>query len=53
MNNPEKLATNSTQDTGKINVREHRMGNQNGQSRETSNTANKTQDEDKQKKNTR
>ena len=35
MNNPEKLATNSTQDTGKINVREHRRGNQNEQSRET------------------
>jgi hypothetical protein len=27
------------------------MGNKNGQSRETGNTANKTQDEDKQKKN--
>ena len=28
MNNPEKLATYSTQDTGQINVREHRRGNQ-------------------------
>jgi hypothetical protein len=35
MNNPEKQATNSTQDTGKINVREHRRGNQNEQSKET------------------
>ena len=32
MNNPEKLATYSTQDTGQINVREHRRGNQNEQS---------------------
>ena len=35
MNNPEKLATYSTQDTGQINVRENRRGNQNEQSRET------------------
>ena len=35
MNNPEKLATYSTQDTRQINVREHRRGNQNEQSRET------------------
>jgi hypothetical protein len=28
MKNPEKLATYSTQDTGQINVREHRRGNQ-------------------------
>ena len=35
MNNPEKLATYSTQDTGQINVREHRRGNQNEQFRET------------------
>ena len=35
MNNPEKLTTYSTQDTGQINVREHRRGNQNEQSRET------------------
>ena len=28
MNNPEKLATYSTQDTVQINVREHRRGNQ-------------------------
>ena len=34
MNNPEKLATYSTQDTGQINVREHRSGNQNEQFRE-------------------
>ena len=37
MNNPEKLATYSTQDTGQINVRQHRNGNQNEQSRETGN----------------
>jgi hypothetical protein len=35
MNNPEKLATYSTQDTGQINVRENGRGNQNKQSRET------------------
>ena len=35
MNKPEKLATYSTQDTRQINVREHRRGNQNEQSRET------------------
>ena len=33
--NPEKLATLGTQDTGQINVREYRMGNKKGQSRET------------------
>jgi hypothetical protein len=27
-NNPEKLATEGTQDTGQINVREYRRGNQ-------------------------
>ena len=37
MNNPEKLATYSTQDTGQINVREHRRENQNVQSKETGN----------------
>ena len=35
MNNPEKLATYSTQDTGQINVREHRRENQEEQSKET------------------
>jgi hypothetical protein len=35
--NPEKLATWGTQDTGQINVREYRTGNKNGQSRETGN----------------
>jgi hypothetical protein len=35
--NPEKLATQSTQDTGQINVREYRRGNEKGQSRETGN----------------
>ena len=33
--NPEKLATQGTQDTGHIHVREHQRGNQNGQYRET------------------
>ena len=37
MKNPEKLATYRTQDTGQINVREHRRGNQNEQFRETDN----------------
>ena len=37
MNNPEKLATYSTQDTGQINVREHRRENQKEQSKETGN----------------
>ena len=37
MNNPEKLATYSTQDTGQINVREHRRENQEEQSKETGN----------------
>ena len=32
--NPEKLATLGTQDTGQINVREYRRGNEKGQSRE-------------------
>jgi hypothetical protein len=35
--NPEKLATLDTQDTGQINVREYRRGYQKGQSRETGN----------------
>jgi hypothetical protein len=35
--NPEKLAKYGTQDTGQINVREYRSGNQKGQSRETGN----------------
>ena len=35
--NPEKLATLGTQDTGQINVREYRRGNKKGQSRETGN----------------
>jgi hypothetical protein len=34
-NNPEKLATLGTQDTGKINVREYRRGNKKGQSETT------------------
>jgi hypothetical protein len=29
LDNPEKLATQGTQDTGQINVREYRRGNQN------------------------
>jgi hypothetical protein len=33
--NPEKLATLGTQDTGQIHVREYRRGNEKGQSRET------------------
>ena len=33
--NPEKLATLGTQDTGQINVRENRRGNKKGQSKET------------------
>ena len=37
MNNPEKLATYSTQDTGQINVREHRSENQEELSKETGN----------------
>jgi hypothetical protein len=35
--NREKLATLGTQDTGQINVREYRRGNETGQSRETGN----------------
>ena len=35
--NPEKLATQGTQDTGQINVREYRRGNKNRQSKETGN----------------
>ena len=35
--NPEKLATLGTQDTGQKNVREYRRGNEKGQSRETGN----------------
>ena len=35
--NREKLATLGTQDTGQINVREYRRGNEKGQSRETGN----------------
>jgi hypothetical protein len=35
--NPEKLATLVTQDTGQIIVREYRKGNKKGQSRETGN----------------
>jgi hypothetical protein len=35
--NPEKLPTYGTQDTGQINVREYRRGNTKGQSRETCN----------------
>jgi hypothetical protein len=34
-NNPKKLATLGTQDTGQINVREYRRGNEKGQSRQT------------------
>ena len=37
MNNSEKLAAQGTHDTGQINVREYRKGNQKGQSRETGN----------------
>jgi hypothetical protein len=33
-NNPDKLATLGTQDTGQINVREYRRGNKKGQSRD-------------------
>jgi hypothetical protein len=33
----EKLATLGTQDTGQINVREYRRGNEKGQSKETGN----------------
>ena len=33
--NPEKLATLETQDTGQINVREYRRGNEKGQSRKS------------------
>ena len=33
-NNPEKLATLGTQDTGQINVREYRRDNKKGQSRD-------------------
>jgi hypothetical protein len=36
-NNPEKLATEGTQDTGQINVREYRRGNKKVQPRETGN----------------
>ena len=32
---PDKLATQDTQDTGQINVREYRRGNKNEQTRET------------------
>jgi hypothetical protein len=35
--NPEKLATYGTHDTGQINVREYRRGNTKGQCRETGN----------------
>ena len=35
--NPEKLATQGTQDTGQINVREYRRGNKNRHSNETGN----------------
>jgi hypothetical protein len=35
--NPEKLATLGTQDTGQKNVREYRRGNEKEQSRETGN----------------
>ena len=43
--NPEKLATQGTQDTGQINIREYRRGNQKGKSRETGNIeVHKTQD---------
>ena len=35
--NPEKLATEGTQDTRQINVREYRRRNAKGQSRETGN----------------
>ena len=35
--NPEKLPTQGTQDTGEINVREYRRDNAKGQSRETGN----------------
>jgi hypothetical protein len=36
-NNPEKLATLGTQDTGQINAGEYRRGNEKGKSRETGN----------------
>ena len=38
--NPEKLATLETQDTGQINVREYRRGNEKRQSRKTGNIGN-------------
>jgi len=38
--NPEKLATMGTQDTGQIHVTEYRRGNKKGQSRETGNIGN-------------
>ena len=37
MDNLETLATLDTQDTGQINFREYRRGNEKGQSRETGN----------------
>ena len=37
MDNPEKLATQGTEDTRQINVREYRRDNQNGHSRDTGN----------------
>ena len=37
MDNPEKLTTQGTQDTGQINVREYRRAITNGQSKETDN----------------
>ena len=45
MDNPEKLETQGTQDTGQTNVREYRMGSQNGEiQRNWKHRVNKTQD---------
>ena len=42
--NPEKLATYGTHDTGQINVREYRRGNDKGTIQETGNRVHKIQD---------
>ena len=53
MDNPEKLTTQGTQDTGQINVREYQRGNQiQTIQRNWQHRVHKTQDEDKQNKNT-
>ena len=50
--NPEKLATQCTQDTGQINVSEYRRGNTKWQSRETGNIVYTRRRKTKQSKNT-